>query len=433
MIVRLLSALLLFQLAAATDAPTPEPQYFRYQRPVSVPHGASGQTCAVLDAAVFAHAAKQSLDDLRLYADGNQEVPFTLTESGSTRTDDEQAEIRNLGTRGGDIVFDLHMPARPYTAVQLNLNAKNFLATAKVSGANGTETPVELGSFALFDLNSQRLSRSTTLPLQESNFHDLHITLHITPSPGAHTESFDPSIVKGATVPPSREAQTLYTSVARVASFNQRGHETVASIHVPAHVPVERFSFEVDPAFHKDFLRTVNITARPDNAQDTASVETISGDISHTTLPGTSTGFVTDESLTHLNVDAVLGADLREGATIEVDVENGDDTPLPIRAAKLEMRQRRICFNADSPVSSYMFRYGDESLKAPVYDYASLFVAAKSPATAALGTEAKNASFRPRRDTRPYSERHPELLWLALIAAVAALGTIAMRSAKKRH
>jgi len=75
--------------------------------------------------------------------------------------------------------------------------------------------------------------------------------------------------------------------------------------------------------------------------------------------------------------------------------------------------------------------YGDSRLAAPVYDYARLFVASRAAVVAELGPEELNANYRaPAAEVRPFAERHPELLWIALIAAICALGVVAMRSAK---
>ena len=45
---------------------------------------------------------------------------------------------------------------------------------------------------------------------------------------------------------------------------------------------------------------------------------------------------------------AILGSNMQGAATVEVAVDNGDDTPLPITAIRLEMRQRKICFDERS-------------------------------------------------------------------------------------
>ena len=199
----LASALLQIATVSSND-PTADPQHFRYQRSLTLPAGATGQACTILDAGVFAHAASESLNDLRLYASTEAavptETPFNFSISGTQGVEDDPAVIRNLGLTHGDITFDLAMPARPYSAILLDLAAHDFLGTAHVTATNAsTAEPTDLGTFAIFDLTSQHLSRSTMLPLQEATFPELHITLHITVAPNATPHALGPAIVRAAT------------------------------------------------------------------------------------------------------------------------------------------------------------------------------------------------------------------------------------------
>jgi hypothetical protein len=133
----------------------------------------------------------------------------------------------------------------------------------------------------------------------------------------------------------------------------------------------------------------------------------------------------------HLGVPAILGANLQRVAMVEVAIENGDDQPLPIAAVRLEMRQRMICFEAPASAATLALFYGDSRLAAPEYDYARLFVASRAALAAELGPEALNANYRaPAAPLRPFTERHPELLWIALIAAICALGIVALKAAR---
>jgi hypothetical protein len=70
----ILLTLLLWQ---ATVSPQPTDQhYLRYQRTIAIPAGA-GQSCAIVDPALFPHAGP-SLKDLRLFQ-GNREIPYAIT------------------------------------------------------------------------------------------------------------------------------------------------------------------------------------------------------------------------------------------------------------------------------------------------------------------------------------------------------------------
>ncbi len=222
-----LLAALLWQTVAANGPAVARPDAMRYERAIRVAggdrRGVAGQACAVLDAQVFPHAAP-SLADLRIFpAQGAtagvvREVPYAITLSEAASEEMETARVLNLGMRGAQIVFDLEMPARAYTGVTLDLDpaVHNFIATATVTGMaapGGKRTA--LGTFTLFDLASQHLSHDTTIPLQESMFKVLHVAMRVSPAPGATSSArFVPAMVRGAEVTPSREAQTIYTTVA---------------------------------------------------------------------------------------------------------------------------------------------------------------------------------------------------------------------------
>jgi hypothetical protein len=482
---------LLLQAAAANQPPVAKPEYMRYMRALNVP-AAQGQACAVLDAQTFEHAAP-SLVDLRVFpatADAH-EVPYAITLSQALTEDTQQARVLNLGMQGNKIVFDLEMPQRAYTSVTLALDptVHDFLATATVTGEDAPGADAHgrsLGTFTLFDLSSQHLSRYTTLPLQESTFRYLHIVLKIVPAPG-HKEmaasvpnglhfpgmpeyssstsgensnamrvllrvdwiaGFGPQIVQGAQVPPSREAQIIYTTVAETSQVQTAGRESIARLEIPARVPVERVEFVLSPNFKGNFSRDVRISATAEPAPKKTAVgapgtqtqadlendrraslpEVVTGNILrvHTTEAGRE--IHTDQ----LGIPAILGANLQRPAKVEVTIENGDDQPLPIAAVRLQMRQRRLCFDASAASGAALsLYYGDPALAAPVYDYDRLFVPSSNPLNAALGPEQQNPQFTPR-PVAPlsFTERHPQVLWIALIAVICVLGAVAVRASK---
>ena len=425
-----LLALLLWQTAAApkiSTAPSNDVrQYSRYERSIT-PDGGAGQTCVVLDAQIFPHAAA-SLKDLRLYQ-GNKEIPYAITLSEPAQLDSVAARVLNLGMQGQRIVFDLQMPNRPYTEVALDIAAKNFLATAVVTGrsALGAGEGTSLGEFTLFDLTAQHLSRSTTLHLQESSFPYLHVVLTAAAAPGSRKFVPSQQMVKGATVPPSREAQSLYTVAEQTAAVKQRGRDSVAEFTLPERVPVERVSFEIDPEFKGNFSRDVRISDRPKGTPKSAG-ETIDGTIFRVRLNQTGR----EVRQQQLSVPATLGANMQGPASVEVAISNGDDAPLPVTAVRLEMRQRKLCFAAPAAGAVTLF-YGDDGLAPPQYDYARLFSATAPSAVAQLGPEQRNPEYRPRPDTRPLTERYPDLLWIALLAVICLLAVVALRSARRVH
>jgi hypothetical protein len=113
--------------------------------------------------------------------------------------------------------------------------------------------------------------------------------------------------------------------------------------------------------------------------------------------------------------------------TIKVIVHNGDDPPLRISDVRLQQMERRVYFDVSGRGQIALY-YGDEKLGPPVYEYSQLFQRDKAATLASLAPEVANDAYTGRPDGRPWSERHPIVLWITIVAAVVILGIIALRS-----
>jgi hypothetical protein len=412
--------LLLFLLADAT----PEARYFRYQRALANTPSGGGQSCLAVDPAIFAHAAA-GLVDLRVYRDG-AETPFVLRTNAQQQTTapngTQSIALLNPGLRDGHTVFDANMPDGPYSDLDLEVSAQNFIATVTVSGSQAQtgSAATRIGNFTIFDLTSQRLGRSTVLHLPQSDFRYLHFEVN-----GPIT----PQSVTGITVPRLVAEQPQYVPVAASSQVIKKGRASVIEFTVPAHVPVDRVRFVLGatPAL---FSRNVTITAtalpvKPatDGAPAPQSYST-QGNLLR--VHSVQNGHRIDEE--HLEIDTP-SADFETAATWTITIENGDDAPLSLQSARLEMVERDLCLEAAAN-ARYTLYYGDPALRAPRYDYATLFALQPHPAQLIAGAEAANSGYQSRPDDRPFTERHPALLWLALIAVIALLATVALRTAK---
>jgi hypothetical protein len=182
---------------------------------------------------------------------------------------------------------------------------------------------------------------------------------------------------------------------------------------VQGEVPVERAVISVDPA-QQNFLRRLEVQG--ENGQEFGS-----GEIRRVHMERN--GQKIDTEQTSLD----LRGNLR--GTLKIIIHNGDDVPLKITGARLQQYERRIYFDADAGIQPKLY-YGDAHLDAPLYDYAKLFQKNTNADQKQLGAEEANAAFTGRPDDRPWSERHPAVLWLAIIAAVLILGGVALRSMK---
>jgi hypothetical protein len=393
----------------------PEQRYFRYERPVTGIPAQQKQTCAELDIATFAHAAP-ALADLRLYHDG-QETPYALRVSAPLSIEHTPLQPINLGTQKGNTVFDAEMPQGSYSTIQLEIVRKNFIATVDVSGSriqNGSDA-TQLGSYTVFDLTGQKLGRSMLLHLPVSDFPYLHFRVS---SPVKPEEITGLSIERG----PLRSAE--YITIAETKQMIQQGRSSAIEFSLPPHIPVDRIEF-VPADRASNFSRSVSIEVMPgQGSKQHGPIANYSGEIRRVHILRGSRR-IDDERLA-IDVDN-SGAAVATKWTVKIN--NGDDLPLALSAVRLEMQKQEICFDA-VPGTNYTLYYGDTALSSPQYDYVRFFQPDKDATQASLGPEQGNPQYQTRPDTRPFTEKHPALLWIALVIAVVVLGGIALRSAK---
>jgi len=394
--------------------------YFRYARPIVGMPSQASQTCVALDGTVYTHS-QSLLSDLRLYRDG-KETPYVVRIAEPITAAAKNIAPLNLGEQGGRLVFDAAMPEGSYNDIELDLAAHDFIATVDVFGSQSQTggSSTKIGTYTIFDFTREKLGRSTVLHLPESDFRYLHFRVD---------GPLKPDDVTGLSLTPSAEAKPHYVTAAESAQVVQKSRETMIEFSLPAKVPVDRVEF-VPEAQPINFSRDATVTATPQKTNQSgesreAEASTSSGSILR--LHGVHNGHQIDEE--RLSVDPPVSA-TSDATEWVVKIDNGDDAPLALQSVRLQMLERTLCFDA-TPGASYTVYYGDPTLAAPRYDYATLFTPEANAARAALGPERDNPDYRPRPDERPFTEKHPGLLWTALVLVVVLLGGIALRSAKQ--
>jgi len=403
-------------LLAAVILAGPSIPYFRYQRPVQAQPG--GQRFVAVDEQIWKNA-RRDLGDLRLYS-GQQEVPYALAvEHGSRENDNKDVSVLQQSVTGGKTQFLIDMTDVPeYDHIDLKLAAKNFVAHARVEGQDdlhGKQWAL-LADSILYDLSKENLGGNSMLRLPLSTYKYLRVTIDGPVKPtdivGATSEFRQEQKAVWRDVGGAPSAAELPASAAR-GSSRGNGKATVLNFAVPENVPVDRVTLDIDPA-QPNFRRSVQVTSDKDDYIGSGEIDRV-----HMVRSGQKI----DSDDYDVNFSAV------GHKTIKVIIDNGDDPPLKIKSARLQQLERRLYFDAPAsgPLTLY---YGDEKLDPPVYDYAKLFLLAKDAAPAQLGAEQANAAYTGRPDERQWTERHPAVLWIAIVAAVLILGAIALRSMK---
>jgi hypothetical protein len=376
--------------------------FFKYQRPVET--SGSGQNYVTIDDSVWSHS-RADLGDLRLYS-GQTEVPYALlTEHGSQQHEHQEVSVLQQSVVGGKTQFLIDMSSvAEYDHVDLRLGAKDFVAHFRVEGQDdlhGTQW-ASLGDSILYDLSREHLGNNFMLRLPRSTYKYLRVTVD---------GPVKPADILGAISELHEERKPVWRNVNNTPAIQQAGKDTVLTFTVPANVPVEKIVFGMDAA-QPNFRRSVEIRDDKDNILSTGEINRI-----HMVRAGQRIDSEDDE------VDfSEIGQ-----KWLKVVIHNGDDAPLKVNSASLQQIERRVYFEAPSQAQLTLY-YGDEKLERPEYDYAKLFLNSTDGHAAQLGPETNNAAYTGRPDDRPWSERHPAILWIAIIAAVLVLGVLALRS-----
>ncbi len=403
---------LLAQTASSQEALSQGTSSLEFQRGVELAAGAS-QQYVVVDTTIWAHA-RPDLGDVRLYSAGT-EVPYVL-QIGSGATVREQVDCKVLqpATVAGNTQFILDMTRTElYSTVHLELKSKDFVARARIEGANDVHSKewALLGSSTLYDFTSENLGHNSTLQMPDATFRYLRVTLD---------GPVKPDEVTGAKTGVGRDEAARWVTVAEHPTITQQGRDTVLSFSLPAKVPVERIQFDIDGS-QVNFLRPVEVQSELQGVDAKDRTEQLVGSGTITKIHMLRGGKKIDQE------DSSIRLFAPGQGTLKIIVHNGDDQPLKINGAQLQQVERRIYFQAPA-VSQATLYYGNERLTAPNYDYAKLFQMDPAAAETRLLAEEVNTAYQKPPDPRPWSERHPAAMWAALIAAILVLGGVALRS-----
>jgi hypothetical protein len=407
-------------LLLASAAPAPEIRYFHYQRLVDPATQEAKQSCFAIDPGIYPHAGSQ-LTDLRLYRDGT-EIPYVLRTASSPSDTTQAVTPLNLGVQQGSVAFDAAMPDGSYSDIHLDVTAHDFIATVSVSSQPPAgQASTELGTFTIFDFTRQKLGRSTVLHLPPSNFPRLHFRI---------TGPLHPEDIAGLAIARVRSNPPAYQVVATTSQIAQKGHSSIVEFTLPPNVPVDRIAF-TPAAQPGNFSRHVTASVVPVEARAETDAEPprpVIFDGNLLRLHRSEDGHRIDEERLAMDVSFYSGP---QGSRWIITVDNGDDVPLQIASVRLEVLEHDLCFDA-TPSTRYTLYYGDLALTAPQYDYATFFERLPSAAHATVAPEQVNPQYQFRKDERPFTEKHPSLLWVVLLAVIVLLGVVAVRSVRRQ-
>jgi hypothetical protein len=385
--------------------------HWKYTREISGSHpGALNYITVGPD--VLAHSSP-SISDLRILDESGAEAAYVVrTSIGVVKTESWTATVRENSFVPGkytQLVLDLGTYPRFHNAVKLDTPESDFILWAEVDASDDARTwRIVKERAPISRFRKEGLEGNQTLRYSENNARYLRIQIR---------QAGQQFPVTGAAVFPSSLSQKNIIPEQWIALQGPRGpdatsakEETTWTLDLGnTSVPISAVEFTTD---QQEFYRGVRISTSVDGKEwgpaGGGEIYRYVGD-SHR------------EELLRVPVYSYGGI-----RYWRVEILNGSDAPLSNVMLSASMVPHLILFRP-AVGHSYRLAYGNEKAQTPNYDLQrTLHIAATEDAfTDHLGPEQENAAYQ---DPRPFSERHPAVLWGSLAVAVVLLGYTALRT-----
>ncbi len=424
--------LLLFQATAPLPAPW---EHWLYSRSIELPPAEAAHLVSVtVPVEIYGHAQSQQAD-LRVIDDNGQEVPYVLY--AKQRVEQRQwrnAKLEDLGyVAAGQYthaIVDVGENPEPHNSIVLDSPETNFFAWVEVAASDDHRTWRVLRDRApiyRFRQDTLEGNQVVTYPESRARYLRLHISL----------QEDKPFQLDGCRVTQEviEEAERVALPVSGVADASAPAQQSWWRFDLGARdVPVSEARFETSSA---PFHRAVQVSASNDGKEwwlvgsgEIYRLKTLSKTLSLPAQAGGAEGLSkTDQQpAPQLAGQEVLRVEFSEVLTrhLRVAVFNRNDPPLEGLTVAVYGTPRHVVFN-QQPGRRYRLLYGNVMAKRPEYELARLVNSKQMEAAAAggLGAEESNPNWS---DPRPWTEKHPWVLWAALGLAVVVLGGLALRS-----
>lgn len=391
-----------------------EPSRFRVRRAIELPPLRESEMFVriPLPREIFGRAAP-GLSDLRVVEDERGEVRYhVVVLRPHTERRELSPRLLNLGrSPTGETAFELHLPAAPvppsHNRFELSLTGDDFIYKARVDGSHDGRLWLVLADegwvYRLGDRGAQTDRVALTYP--ESTYGILRVTLlPLRPGKGAAVEGARLFFDKET---PGRQEIVDLTLEQKSAPPGGRDTEIVMDLSQWG-VPIHLIDWEVP---ERNFTRRVELSGSDQREKWTPLGAST---IHRFTVEG------------HVEERTRLGVEGNYRFYRAV-VVNGDNAPLTIKKARAATYVREIVFPA-RPEKNYSLYYGSPEARAPRYDVSSVVERldlAELP-EGFLAAEAENPRFAPPE--KPWTDRNPAFLWIALALTVLVLGWLVLRA-----
>lgn len=400
--------------------------HWKYFRAIDLPPAAAEQLAALrVPPEVFAQA-QRNLGDLRIIDDRGAEVPYLLNiASGTERMQTlaaRQLELSYVPAKYTQAVFDVGPQAPFHNSIDIHTTFMNFIAWAQLEISDDAREWRRTGELQpIYAFSDKGVSGTGTLTYPQTNARYIRVRIY------DRVEKFPVTGVTVAYTTHVPEERVSFSSAEARASLSQQNQKTEWRADFGYALPLD--SVRIDSSSQEFYRRVETFTS--DDQKDWEPVG--SGEIYRFYAPPPANAAPVAPA-----ASADRGVHLQDSVSLDphsarywrVDVDNGNDAPLPDAQLQFSMTARRIIFRRE-PQRRYSLLYGESQINTtPRYDLGEVLNAAQirsAQPVSSIGPEKTNASWS---DPRPWTDRNAIVLWLAVILAALALAVIAFQSLK---
>jgi hypothetical protein len=400
-----------------------EPSDWLYRKPVTVPSGDLPLAYITIDGETWDASPGGSLAHLRLVAGlGHARHEIGTVTAQVTDPPDRvertlQPPVLNLGHRRGETVFylDLGQQSEQVNRLKIKSTSRNFRRAVRIEGSLDAAKWYTLrDDGSIFDFTADTSARYTEVRFPRSTYRHYRVTI---------TGQGEPLVVTGAVltlVVPRSKRPAVYTPLTPVnVERKEKGKTTQLTVDLGyRNLPIDRIRLE---GAAKNFWRPVrvlvsNAAAAPDDRWSTA---------------GRDVFFSYDTPQYERASEPLRLSRTAHARYVRIEVDNGDNPPIENLRVKIDSLGSRLYFALDDQVRgrTLTLYYGNDRARRPTYDFQQVFARydQDKAARGELGQQQANPAYAPPPDTRHWTEKHPWVLYVAMILAVAVLGGIAVR------
>lgn len=390
-----------FTIAAIARADF-DPAHWQFRRAISLDKAAPVASF-IVDYTIY-QGSRARLSDLRVLRDGIETPYLVRTLSGSREERELRPALLNKAVvPGTGLEATLDLSAHPtHNRLRISTRQKNFKQRVRIETSDDGRTwAIARDDGYVFDFSQgdRQLSALTVdYPVSTRRFVKLTIV------GWTDAEYLDSAWLTYYTST-SGVADPLAT-IAGTATEDLKTQSTLLTGDIGFDgLPHDRLQILVDPGL---FYRTVEIET--------------SSDAKNWAFAGQ--GVI---SRTAEREETILYFPEQWERYVRVRILNHDNPPLHVRSVILSAYRRQVEFPA-AATGQYSIYYGNPDAKQPVYDFAHTVPQGAEPMDAKLAAEQPNPQYqKPKPPETPWTDRHPTVLYVILIAAIVVMGAAAVK------